>query len=218
MSYRYPLLTGAGLALLAAAPSAFAQDATIYYRTPTVRAGQPVENPRPRVVEAVPVYTPVPVAVPAAAPPQAATASSADPATATQEGFVRIPATAPTLDATDYLGTPPVQTSQHDSTVTFVTGGIGAFEKSWFDAHTGDYRLKVTYTDKTGHHLAGVQVQLTDTNDRIMMRTITDGPYLLVDAKPGSYILTSTYQGTSTTKKVTLGKGTTRTSVAFTDL
>lgn len=219
MSYRRLFLTGTSLALAAGSVAAFAQDATIYYRTPTIESGQPVENPTPRVIEAVPVYTPVPVPVPVpVAPPTAATASPYDAEPTSREGYVPVPDAEPAMDDSAYLGTPQIQISQHDSAVTFVTGGIGAFEKSWFDAHANDYKLKVTYSDATGHHLAGVNVQLTDKDGKVVMSAITDGPYLLVDAKPGSYTLMSSYQGASKSKKVTLGKGTTRATITFADM
>lgn len=195
------LATSSALAVLTLATGAFAQDATIYYSTPTIQSGQPVQAPP--IVEAVPVYTPVPVVVP-------------NP----QNDPIYNPTTAaiPTTDDVDYLGTPQAQVSQYDQGVTFVSGGIGSFEKTWFDANGKDYKLKVTYADTTGHYLAGVNVTLADKAGNPVVSTITDGPYLLVNAKPGSYKLTSEYQGITNTKTVTIGKGLSRTSVTFKDM
>lgn len=185
------------LAGFAASSSALAQDVDVYYTTPTIQSGQPVLVPVSPQVRTVPVYTPVPVAVDGNSIP------APTPATAADE---------------DYLGAPTVQTSQHDQSVTFVSGGIGSYEKNWFDQQSSSYALKVTYSDTTGHHLSGVDVTLADTKGATVLSATTEGPFLLVNAKPGTYTLTSTYQGTTKSGKVTLGKGLQRTVVTFADL
>jgi len=189
------LLTGSAVAMLMAAGNAYAQDATIYYETPTIRSGQPVANPVP-VITPVPVAEPVPIEAQAGAP---------------------VPPTEFSVDDASYLNTPVVQTSGNNSETTFATGGIGAFEKKWFSEHTKDFNLKVSYNDTTGHNLAGVSVNLADSNGSTVLETTTTGPYLLVKTKPGSYTLTSTYEGVSQTKKVNIGKGTAYSGVTFTD-
>ncbi|PZP86441.1 MAG: hypothetical protein DI582_02940 [Azospirillum brasilense] len=190
------LLLGTALAGLTLGGIAHAQDATIHYYTPVIQSGQPVPAAQP-VIKPVPVYTPVPVAAEAGAP---------------------APVTPATIDDMDYLGAPQVQNSQYDADVQFVSGGIGAYEKEWFDSNAKDFNLKATYSDTTGHHLAGVNVTLVDKSGETVLSTTTEGPYLLVKAKPGTYTLNSTYQGTTQTKKLTLGKGTARTSMSFADL
>lgn len=171
-----------------------AQDATIYYHTPTIAAGQPVVAAETEV-RPVPVYTPV--LVDAATAPAPAVPTDAD---------------------SDYLGAPSVQTSQHDAEVRFVSGGIGMYEKQWFESQQNAFDLKVTYADTTGHHLSGVTVTLADSKHTPVMTVITEGPYLLVKAKPGSYRLTSSYQGQEKVQNISLGKQLTRTSVTFADM
>jgi hypothetical protein len=184
-------------ALLLYTTAAYAQDATIYYTTPTIQAGQPVQAAEPQI-RTVPVYTPV-------------------PAETVVDGY-SMPTPTPATDAdNDYLAAPSVQVSQYDDSVRFVSGGIGGFEKSWFDTNAKDYDLKVTYADTTGHHLSGVNVTLAQ-GETPVLTVMTEGPYLLVEAKPGTYILTSTYQGITKTQKVTLGKGLARATVTYTDL
>lgn len=189
------LLTGSAVAMLMAAGSAYAQDATIYYETPTIKSGQPVADPVP-VITPVPVYTPVPVEAEAGAP---------------------YPPTEFSTDDASYLGTPVVQTSGTNADTTFVSGGIGAFEKKWFSEHSKEFNLKATYNDTTGHNLAGVNVSLTNKNGDTVLQTTTMGPILLVKTAPGTYTLTSVYDGVSQSKKVTVGKGTAYTAVTFTD-
>lgn len=188
------LLTGSAIAMLMSAGTAFAQDATIHYETPLIQSGQPVRDP-------VPVITKVPVAE---LPPEI-------------EAGATTPATPATLDDAAYLGIPTVQTSGADSSVSFVSGGTGASEKTWFNANTKSFSLKVSYNDTTGHNLAGVNASLTDSAGTQVLNTTTEGPFLLVKAKPGTYTLTSNYEGQSQSKKVTLGKGTAYVGVTFTD-
>lgn len=205
MLQRRSFLPAIAIATTLLSTSALAQDATIYYETPTIRSGQPVEN-------AVPVMQPVPVATPRP--------NSQPVLVDTPEGSSYIPAPATPATAADsaYLGTPQVETSATDSSVTYVSGGIGQYEKQWFDSQKTGYNLKVSYNDTTGHNLAGVNVTLTDKEGNAVVNTTTDGPFLLVNAKPGTYTLTSEYQGTSQTRKVTLGKGLGRVGVTFKDI
>lgn len=187
------LLTGSAIAMLMSAGTAFAQDATITYETPLIKSGQPVANPQRVIVDE---------RVRAASPLEAGAPN---------------PVTAPTVDDSVYLGTPVVQTSGTDGSVSFVSGGTGAWEKEWFRSHASDFNLKVMYNDTTGHNLANVGASLTDSSGETVMTTTTEGPFLLVKAKPGTYTLTSTYEGVSQSKKVTLGKGTQNVGVRFAD-
>lgn len=194
MSTLHHLVRSAALVALLTG-TAIAQDATIHYNTPILRSGQPVIGGAR--VETAPVVSPVSPALEAGAP---------------------VPATPVTAADTTYLGTPQMQTSAQDSSVSFVTGGIGAYEKAWFDHAAGSYNLKASYNDTTGHNLAGVNVALTDASGNVVLNTVTEGPYLLVKAKPGTYTLTSTYEGQSKSQKVTLGgRGTAHAGVVFSD-
>ena len=186
------LLTGSAIAMLMNAGAAYAQDATIYYETPIIQHGQPVR-------EAVPVITKQPIAsFPAGF-----------------EAGAPVPATQPTAEDASYLGQPQVQVSGADGSVSYVSGGIGAFEKEWFTSRANDFSLKVSYNDSTGHNLAGVNATLTDSSGAQVLNTTTDGPLLLVNAKPGRYKLTSSYEGQSKTNTFTLSKRTTRVGVTF---
>lgn len=186
------LLSGSAIAMLMSAGAAFAQDATIHYETPTIQHGQPVRDAAP-IITNVPVEG-YPAALEAGAP---------------------VPATPATADDASYLGTPQVQVSGSDQNISYVSGGIGAYEKTWFTEHTKDFSLKVSYNSTTGQNLAGVNATLTDKSGAQVLSTTTDGPLLLVKAKPGAYTLTSTYEGQSKTNKVTLGKNTAYVGVTF---
>lgn len=187
------LLTGSAIAMLMGSGAAFAQDATIYYETPIIQSGQPVREP-------VPVITKVPVAE---LPPEL-------------EAGAPTPATPALAEDESYLGNPIVQNGA-DGSVSFVSGGTGASEKNWFRTNASNFNLKVSYNDTSGHNLAGVNVSLADKEGTSLFSTTTEGPFLLVKAKPGTYTLTSTYEGVSQERKVTLGKGTANIGVRFTD-
>lgn len=186
--------------------SATAQNATIYYSQPTIVSGQPVTNGT-TLVEPVPVITPRPDSEPTIA---------VEPDGHTQ--YIPAPATTATEADASYLGVPQVQVSQHNDAISYVSGGIGSFEKKWFENATRDYSLKLTYADTTGHHLSGVDVTLANSKGQTVLTTVTEGPYLLVKAPAGTYSLTSRYEGQSKTQNVKLGSGTARTAISFTDL
>lgn len=186
------LLSGTAIAFMLAHGTAFAQDATIYYETPTIRHGQPVTDPGATII--TPVQHPISPAIEAGAPE---------------------PRTVVNVEDSVYLTAPQVQAV---GDVRFVSGGTGASEKAWFTSHASEFDLKVSYNDTTGHNLAGVNASLTNSSGETVLNTTTEGPFLLVDAKPGTYTLTSTYEGQSKTNKVTLGKGTRNLGVTFKDV
>lgn len=98
-----------------------------------------------------------------------------------------------------------VQQSSFDSSVHFVTGGIGEPGRSSLKAMENNYRLKLMFAAKTGHYLSDVEVTITDKNGQTIISTVTDGPFLLTDLKPGTYHVRANYDGQTQDKKVTVG-------------
>jgi hypothetical protein len=101
---------------------------------------------------------------------------------------------------------PPAQaqTSQQDPDVTYITGGVGETGLEHFKAIETAYNLKTLYAAKNGEFLANVNVRITDAKGKVVLDTVTEGPYLLARLKPGSYTVAATFNGTTKEQKVTV--------------
>lgn len=102
---------------------------------------------------------------------------------------------------------PEVQESQYVPGVYYVSGGIGEGGVEGFKAVERSYDLKLMFASTTGHYLAGVDVQIADAKGNPVVETTTDGPFLLVDIKPGRYRITATFEGATKTQSVSVGTG-----------
>jgi hypothetical protein len=106
-----------------------------------------------------------------------------------------------------YADMPPVQ---QQGNVSFVTGGVGQDESASMKAAEKDYSLSMLFAQRVGDqndYTADVPVTITDNKGATVLQTTTHGPYLLVKLPPGSYKITSTYNGKEMTRQATVSKG-----------
>ena len=108
-----------------------------------------------------------------------------------------------------------VQQSAVDSSIRYVSGGIGEPGRSSLMAMQKDFNLKLMFADTKGPYLSDVNVTISDNKGQTLIDTVTDGPYLFAKLKPGTYRVKSTYQGTSHEQKVTVGSGGQKTANIF---
>lgn len=107
---------------------------------------------------------------------------------------------------------PPVQDKvkgptelSNPSNIRFLSGGVGADEQQRLKAAEADYPLKITFAREDGSFVSDVRVDFTDAKGGEVLKLVTDGPILLVDLKPGSYIVTATDGADTKEQKFTLG-------------
>ncbi|CAM3978909.1 hypothetical protein BOBR111200_19615 [Bordetella bronchialis] len=106
-----------------------------------------------------------------------------------------------------YADMPPVQ---KQGNVTFVTGGVGLDESTSMKAAEKDYSLSMVFAQRAdGQNLytADVPVTITDSKGATVLQTTTNGPYLLVQLPPGTYKISSTYNGKELVRQATVSKG-----------
>ena len=77
-----------------------------------------------------------------------------------------------------------VQTQQG---IDFITGGVGLDEREALEAMAGDFSLKLRFALKGGSYIADVQVRIEDEEGKAVLEGAADGPWFLVDLKPGKY-------------------------------
>jgi hypothetical protein len=94
--------------------------------------------------------------------------------------------------------------------VAFVTGGIGEAEDQAFRAALPRYALALQFAARSGEgagdqHLSDVDVRIVDGSKREILRTIAEGPWLLVDLPPGRYVVTAEFSGMVRAQSVQVG-------------
>ena len=104
---------------------------------------------------------------------------------------------------------PAVQTQGE---VSYLSGGIGADETAAIKAETSRYALTLLFAAKSSGsvndaYLASVPVTIHDARGGLVLDTVTEGPYLLVNLAPGSYKVGARYAGIEKTLKVDLKAG-----------
>lgn len=74
--------------------------------------------------------------------------------------------------------------------VQMFSGGIGSEERAEIQRVQDEYSLKFTFVGKDGVYLSDVHVRMQDAEGNILFQTLTEGPVLLVQLKPGKYTAT----------------------------
>jgi hypothetical protein len=79
---------------------------------------------------------------------------------------------------------------------SFVSGGVSDEELASLHAQRQRYSLWViTAAAKSGAYLADVQVKVIDANQRTVLETKLDGPWLLTDLELGRYTVEASFNG-----------------------
>ena len=99
---------------------------------------------------------------------------------------------------------PAVQT-QGD--VKFLSGGIGSDEIAAIKSASRDYPLTLQFSASTGAFLASVAVSIRDAAGKVVLDTVAEGPFLLVNLGPGRYRVKATLDGIERVMDVTLRNG-----------
>ena len=88
--------------------------------------------------------------------------------------------------------------------VKFVSGGVSDDSAERMAALGKEFNLKLLFAAKDGHYLADVAVSISDTGNRKILDTISEGPFLLAQLPPGRYAITATYAGAAQTRSTTV--------------
>jgi hypothetical protein len=76
-----------------------------------------------------------------------------------------------------------------------MTGGIGEAEQARMEQAADDYSLALTFSARSGHYLANVDVKVKDRNGDIVYSKDSTGPIVLVDLPPGRYTVEGVHEG-----------------------
>lgn len=128
------------------------------------------------------------------------------PVNTSNQGRIDSPMTAaPISNDISYLSRPEPQTAP--SGITFISGGIGDWGQSDIKQLESTNNLKLMTAATGGAYLADVTVSITSSKGEEVLNTVTEGPFLLANLKPGTYMVKASYEGQTQTQKITVGKG-----------
>jgi hypothetical protein len=105
---------------------------------------------------------------------------------------------------------------QSQGEVRFVSGGVGVDEVNAMRAMRADFNLSLLFSVQgSGEYVSDVKVQITDQRGQEVLETISEGPMLWAQLKPGRYTVRVDRDGKIVRKTATLGSQQ-RTSLSFT--
>ena len=108
------------------------------------------------------------------------------------------------------------KTAQGES---YITGGIGLGERDALAKRRADFSLWIaTAVKKAGSYLSDVRIKISDAAGKSVLDTRLDGPWLLVDLKPGSYTVEASYREQTLRKTTNISKGGHREMLFYFDL
>lgn len=83
--------------------------------------------------------------------------------------------------------------ARNESNVSFITGGVGVEEREQLQqmARDRNANLKVVLAEPDGQFLSDIEVSVRDRKGNTVLRTMTNGPWLLAKLPPGSYRITA---------------------------
>ena len=98
-----------------------------------------------------------------------------------------------------------LESGQAADGAAYVIGGIGLDEVEALGQQRERFSLSVrTALRGSGDYLADVQLLVTDAQGRAVFHRPLDGPWLLIDLKPGRYDVQATWHGARQSRSVTI--------------
>jgi hypothetical protein len=102
---------------------------------------------------------------------------------------------------------PPVQSQGQTE---YLTGGIGADESEAIVQQARSWPLVLELAQSgpaRAAYISDVRVTIKDGSGKIILDTITEGPFLLVRLVPGRYSLDASYEAKTLHRDVSIGEG-----------
>jgi hypothetical protein len=111
-----------------------------------------------------------------------------------------------------------MQRGTTDLGVPFVSGGVGAEEVATLGEEKKRYALAILTAAKgSGAFLADVRIRISDEHSKLVLDTVMDGPWLLVDLPAGRYQLEASVNAVVQKSFVTISAGDHRQTVFYFD-
>jgi len=102
---------------------------------------------------------------------------------------------------------PPVK---EQGVVSYITGGIGEDEATAFRQAAATYPLELVFAQKArprDEFLSDVRVTIRHRSGRLLLNTVTDGPFLLAKLPAGNYTITADHDGELKSQSIEIHAG-----------
>jgi hypothetical protein len=98
--------------------------------------------------------------------------------------------------------------TQTDHGVTYLSGGVGHDEAAAMKKQMKNYPLSMIFdAGKHNAYLSNVDIAIRGKAGKVVLNTVSDGPYMLVKLPPGRYSITATEDGKTLHKDAQIKSG-----------
>ena len=97
-------------------------------------------------------------------------------------------------------------TKTSDAGVKYITGGVGDEQAANMERLFGEYSFKLVNVrnDGDGAYVAKVKTTVKNKAGKTVVKTTTDGPWLIADLQPGSYTLNAKFNGQTQNRTINI--------------
>ena len=95
--------------------------------------------------------------------------------------------------------------------VTYVSGGVGTDSIDRLNSLARDFNLKLVFALNSGSYVSDVGVVIADAAGKTLLKTTSEGPWLLTRLPAGNYQVVATFAGNAVKRQIAVGAGKLRT-------
>lgn len=77
--------------------------------------------------------------------------------------------------------------------IPFLSGGVGVREREILNEMGKSYSLKMVFSNKKGEYLSDIVVRVLDPEEKVILTTVSNGPWLFIDLPSGIYHLEASF-------------------------
>lgn len=77
--------------------------------------------------------------------------------------------------------------------IPFLSGGVGIRERELLNEMGKGYSLKMVFSNKRGEYLTDIVVRVLDSREKVILTTVSNGPWLFIDLPEGVYALEASF-------------------------
>jgi hypothetical protein len=101
-------------------------------------------------------------------------------------------------------------TQRNQGNISYVTGGVGEDEAAALKRAAPEFPLEVQFVQRAtprDEFLAGVKVEIRDRSGKVLLDTVSDGPFLLAQLPAGTYQIEANHDGVAKRQTVEIRAG-----------
>jgi hypothetical protein len=91
--------------------------------------------------------------------------------------------------------------------IMYASGGVGINERMDMDAMAKNYNLKMVFVEAPRDYVAGVKVTVEDHNGKVLLETISNGPWFFAKLPQGDYRVITSFRNHREIKNLKVAGG-----------